>query len=278
MRAVSTNLRNDILNGTIANCIKITLTSGTVFGYTDHDQQLTVDGVAYVPAPALQKVRMTMTNNAEVSNQEFGSAWVEVPEDDLKAGKFDSATIEVSWASWKNPSYGRLVVFTGLLGEITWSEEGFKADVVSFMKNLGKNIGTVFTANCRHSLFSTASPGGVGYCGIDKTAFTFTGSVASVTVPKWKFNISGVSKPDGYFSNGYVKFTGGLNNGLSAVIKEHTGNLIELFLPTAFVIAPGDTFQIFAGCDLTLATCRDKFNNVANFGGFPHIQADVNYR
>lgn len=278
MRVIPTNLRNDIMAGTIANCIKITLKAGTVYGYTDCDTTLIVDGVSYVPSPGLQKVKMTLTNNAEVSNQEFGSAWVDAPESDLKGGKFDSAEVEVAWVSWKNPSYGRLVVFTGQLGEITWTEDGFKADIVSSMKNLTKNIGTVFSANCRHALFSTAEVGKVGYCGIDKSAYTFSGSVGAVSVAKWKFTISGVSKPDGYFDNGYVKFTSGLNNNLSAIIKNQTGNLIELFLPTAFVIAPGDTFQIFAGCDLTLATCRDKFNNVNNFGGFPHIQPDVNYR
>jgi hypothetical protein len=28
---------------------------------------------------------------------------------------------------------------------------------------------------------------------------------------------------------------------------------------------------MYAGCDHLLATCRDRFSNVANFGGFPWI-------
>ena len=36
-------------------------------------------------------------------------------------------------------------------------------------------------------------------------------------------------------------------------------------------IAVGDTFVVTAGCDKRFATCRDRFNNAANFRGFPHI-------
>ena len=31
------------------------------------------------------------------------------------------------------------------------------------------------------------------------------------------------------------------------------------------------TFTVTAGCDKTYPTCRDRFANVVNFGGFPHM-------
>ena len=36
-------------------------------------------------------------------------------------------------------------------------------------------------------------------------------------------------------------------------------------------IAAGDDFVVRAGCDKRLETCRDRFANVVNFRGFPHI-------
>jgi uncharacterized phage protein (TIGR02218 family) len=36
-------------------------------------------------------------------------------------------------------------------------------------------------------------------------------------------------------------------------------------------IANGDTFDLDPGCDKLLGTCKDKFANVKNFGGFPYI-------
>lgn len=274
MRTVSQDLMNDILAGKIVNCLKLSMSDGTEYGYTDYKDEITVDGFTYEPAPGLEKVKMSLTANAEVSNQELAAGWgLEVDESDLRSGKFDNATLEVAWASWAHPSYGKLVVFTGQLGEVTWTEEGFKADIVSYMKNLSKNIGAIFTANCRHTLFSTVGVGSVGACGLSAGSFTTTGSVQSVATNKWKFTLSG-SQTDGYFTNGNIKFTSGYNAGLSAIVKVHTGNEVTLLLPTAFTIAPGDTYEIQAGCDKTFAACQ-AFNNVANFGGFPHIQTDA---
>ena len=113
MRNIPTNLYADIQNGTICSVVKITLQDGTIYGYTDFDSNISHGGVTYVPAPGLQKVRMTLTPNSEVSNQELASAWVDAPEEDLLGGKFDSASIEVAWISWKNPSYGLFKVFSG---------------------------------------------------------------------------------------------------------------------------------------------------------------------
>jgi uncharacterized phage protein (TIGR02218 family) len=36
-------------------------------------------------------------------------------------------------------------------------------------------------------------------------------------------------------------------------------------------IAPGDAFEVTAGCDKQLGTCRAKFGNALNFRGFPHM-------
>lgn len=277
MRTISNNLKSEILNGTISNIILITRKDGVKYGFTDNDVALTVEGQVYTPAPGLQRLRLTMTASAEVSSQTFGSAWLDVPEDDLKGGKFDNCIVEVAWCSWKHVSYGKVVVFTGTLGDITWTDEGFSADVVSFMKQLELIIGNTYTAQCRHSLFSTNKVGVIGKCGLSSTSFTFTGSISSVITPKWKFGISSV-KADGYYSNGQITFTSGFNSGLSAVIKVHSSNQIELFLPTAFVVNLGDTFTIYAGCDKTLSTCKTKFSNSINFGGFPHIVTDASFR
>jgi hypothetical protein len=38
-----------------------------------------------------------------------------------------------------------------------------------------------------------------------------------------------------------------------------------------FPVDVGDEFQLLPGCDRTLATCTNVFNNSAHFGGFPYI-------
>jgi len=36
-------------------------------------------------------------------------------------------------------------------------------------------------------------------------------------------------------------------------------------------VAIGDIVELVAGCDKQIVTCRDKFSNVLNFRGFPHM-------
>jgi hypothetical protein len=36
-------------------------------------------------------------------------------------------------------------------------------------------------------------------------------------------------------------------------------------------VAAGDQFQLLPGCNRTLATCTNVFNNAVHFGGFPYI-------
>jgi len=78
---------------------------------------------------------------------------------------------------------------------------------------------------------------------------------------------------DGYFNYGKLIFKSGLNDEIFMEVKKFTdsNNRIKLFLPMPFQIEVGDVFQIFAGCDKRLTTCKTKFNNHINFQGFPYI-------
>ena len=49
---------------------------------------------------------------------------------------------------------------------------------------------------------------------------------------------------------------------------------LTLWQEPGAAVAPGDTFQVVAGCDKSAGTCRGKFSNFLNFRGFPHIPGD----
>ena len=282
MRTIPPEIRAELESSSprIARTLKLTCKDGTTYGFTDHELPLLVDGLEYVPAPGLNSVKYTATADTQVSNQNVSAGWVEVPEEDLRAGKVDNAEIVAGWVSWVTPEAGTLVMFQGRIGEITYDESGFAVDVVSFMKALERNVGWTYTSECRHRLYSLPSPGSLGGCMADPTGFTFTGTVTEVVTPKWKLAVGGAAagKEEGFFSAGQITFTSGLNNGLSTIIKTHSGNTFELFLPTAFVIPVGTTFTVQAGCDKKVETCKSKFSNIMNFGGYPHLNPNVNYR
>jgi uncharacterized phage protein (TIGR02218 family) len=78
-----------------------------------------------------------------------------------------------------------------------------------------------------------------------------------------------------WFTCGLLTWLTGANAGRKAEVKLHSKEgsaaRIELWQRVADPIAPGDNFLTVAGCDKQFATCKAKFDNVANFRGFPHV-------
>lgn len=75
------------------------------------------------------------------------------------------------------------------------------------------------------------------------------------------------TKPDGWFTNGFVRrdLTGEVR-----FIVAHVGNTI--WLQTPFVdMDTGDVVSAFAGCDRTRATCNTKFANLRRHLAFPWL-------
>jgi uncharacterized phage protein (TIGR02218 family) len=72
------------------------------------------------------------------------------------------------------------------------------------------------------------------------------------------------------YTLGVVKFTSGQNAGLAFKIKiQNSTTQFVLDAAPILPIAIGDQFTVLPGCDLSQATCKNKFNNLINFGGFP---------
>jgi len=276
LKTIDPTLQADIENGTISTFIKLTRKDLTQYGFSDHDNELTIDGLIYYPTPGLTRLTMSQGTSAEVSNQEITGAYIlDIDEGDLSSGVYDEAEIVVSKRSWVNPEVDQLIIFKGDLGLISWTSDGYKADVHSAMQDLSRVVGTTVTAKCRHDLFDQSDTNRIGFCGVNKGSFTFNGSVTNA-ISKVKFDQSGVGSSS--IVGGLLTFDSGLNSGLSYEVKKLSGSTITLFLPTAFNITNGDTFTVYAGCDKTQGTCKGTFNNFINFGGFPHIRNETNFK
>jgi hypothetical protein len=103
---------------------------------------------------------------------------------------------------------------------------------------------------------------------VDTTSFpTYTGGGT----------VTPLGSGSGYFDNGVLTFTSGLNAGFSMEVQSYVPGQITLELPVGppydGFAAPqaGDTYTMHAGCDYSMATCRDRFNNIINFRGEPYL-------
>ncbi|MCE5420249.1 MAG: phage BR0599 family protein [Acidithiobacillus sp.] len=110
---------------------------------------------------------------------------------------------------------------------------------------------------CRHALYSDG-------CGARKEAYRVDGSVAAVQGVYVQV-AAAAGRPDGYFVCGMLQ----TNEG-SRMIVHHQGIHLTLVAPMPS-LAAGKVLRLYAGCDHALATCKDRFANLANYGGFPFI-------
>jgi uncharacterized phage protein (TIGR02218 family) len=283
MKTISPELLASLTDGYAAMIFSIIASDGTSHYFTEHDNDLDVDGQTYTPYAGLTRTVMQLSNNAEVSNQKFTGVGIQLPDEELSSGKWDAAQVSMSLVDWRNVEYGTMPVFKGTIAAIQWTDVGFQADVQNYLRDLGKNIGTVTTANCRHDLYDVAGPGTIGGCGVNKADYQANGTVGKVLTQKLKFKIPSSGKTNGWATMGIVTFTSGTNSGLSYQVKVHEvnadaniGESLELFVPSIGNLVQGDTFTFNAGCNHLMSDCSTKFNNHANFGGFPHIVSDVN--
>ena len=81
-----------------------------------------------------------------------------------------------------------------------------------------------------------------------------------------------------WFVHGVLEFVSGENFGqkLSILGDKSINNerrvIVNQELP--YPITHGDQLILTVGCDKMITTCRDKFQNVANFQGFPYIPGE----
>ena len=102
-------------------------------------------------------------------------------------------------------------------------------------------------------------------CKASATSYEVTGNVSSVSADGLTIEVPESSSSDGYFTGGIFTF-----GSTSRFIINHTGINIVLSRPINGLIT-GDSCKIYPGCDHALATCKNKFNNLDNYGGFPWI-------
>jgi hypothetical protein len=104
--------------------------------------------------------------------------------------------------------------------------------------------------------------------GVAATFFESNVVQAPVSVNKL---VSVSARTDGYYDNGQIVFTSGPNAGLTKAVKQYFGRTFFFNSPLPFMPNAGDTFTAYPGCDKTQNTCTSRFNNLANFGGFPYV-------
>lgn len=157
------------------------------------------------------------------------------------------------------------IIFNGFVSHINLEENIVTITALSNLAKLNYSICQLYSPLCRECIGSKK-------CGIDLSKYKATGIITNIISDNCFQGNHRINKqtPVGYYRYGIVKFISGKLKGLSMQIKDEINDNIHLLRNTKLLVV-GDNYEIYAGCDKTLTTCKEKFNNVINFHGEPYI-------
>ncbi len=257
-----------------ADCFTFTLATGSVLSYTDVDQTVVYGGVAFLAnGPLVQGLKYKSAVGLEVDKQQItvaarptdlidGAPFLNA----IRDGALDGASVQrdrVFMAALGQPPIGGVTLFHGRVSTIdmvgrTNAVITVASDLVVLDRDMPRNL---YSPTCLHTLYDSG-------CGIVRGAYAVSGIVGAASSVT-QINFSGAAAQH---AQGAVVFTSGANANIRATIKTvAVASSLTLIYPLPFAPSAGDAFTVYAGCDHTRGTCQSRFNNLANFRGFPFV-------
>lgn len=259
---------------TVARCWHIRRTDGVNYGFTDHDLDLTFEGVVFRAETGLSASALTTSTGLSVDNSEALGALTDaaVTEEDIEAGRFDGAEVRSWLVNWQDVE-ARWLQFRGTIGELRRAGGAFHAELRGLTEALNRPVGRVYQKPCTAVL-------GDGGCRFDLTqdGFFLDIAVADLTENRvFTWDSLGAFE-DGWFQRGRLDVVSGAAAGLWGMVKHDRSvdgsRVLELWQPIRAPLAANDMLRITAGCDKRLSTCQSKFTNIVNFQGFPDLPGE----
>jgi uncharacterized phage protein (TIGR02218 family) len=270
MRAISPQMQAHLASGatTLATCWKIARADGAVLGFTDHYRALSFDGAVFEPDAGADGAMIESAADLSVDNSEIEGALSSdaLTAEDLAAGRYDGALVEIWRVNWADVSQ-RMLLKRGTIGEVVREGARFRAEIRGASAALDRTSGRVYQRGCDAIV-------GDARCGVDLAAPQMKGEgMVAAILDDQRFLASGLSAFAGHhFTHGALKWISGANAGSIAHVKAHeagpSGAAMSLWAPQGLPIASGDAFFVTAGCDKRSETCKTKFANIVNFRGF----------
>jgi hypothetical protein len=276
----------------------VVLTNGQTYHFTDGDvplQNVTV----YVPGgtigPFNYQTGMTIVRDKLTQKQGTESGQLKcsfIPQGDspyapiliagyplmeaARYGFLQGATVRMSKLFLIPPAYtgGQLDLSPGAMGYFLGTIQALEADrfFVDLTIEDGLSLlGTqqmpqnLYAVGCFHQVYD---PG----CGLLAATFTVNGTVETAGDGA-HLTTNLTSQANGYFNLGSLTMTSGAAAGQSANVQNfiNSSGAFVLLNPFSEVPSPGDTFNVYPGCDRQQATCINIFNNKARFAGVPYM-------
>lgn len=225
--------------------------------YTSADQDITVSALLYSAVP-IGRGEIESGENVAKANLVINTAintplvtrWMEHTLDELitlTIYRYHDGDAEVV-AYWK----GRVLSIS-----VTGPEASIQCEsVFTSLKRPG--LRARYQKSCRHALYQRG-------CNVTKATFAVAGVVSAVDGAQ--VTVTGADAfDDRYFTGGMLETA----DGIFKTITGHAGENLAMSGPVHGLEAT-DAVTLYPGCDHSMETCDEVFDNLDNYGGFPWI-------
>lgn len=238
---------------------------GTVFRFTSQSEAVTFGGFVYLPA--------TIKRNSPKLSTERSSLQllVTVPTRSAIAQEFVALvpTSRMSLTIFRQhrtdtPTPETITWWKGFVTGAKFKDEVTELICEPIQALFAREIPRAsYSGLCNHVLYDTG-------CRVDRLTFSDNVDVTSISTSGDELVLDSLStaRPADttFYTGGFVE----RSNGDKRLILEYTfaTDTVRILLPFENLVV-GETVVARAGCAHDIVTCRDKFNIVPNFGGFP---------
>jgi uncharacterized phage protein (TIGR02218 family) len=257
-----------------AECFTFALASGTTLAWTNVDLPVTYNGATFsATGPLVQGLKYKVSVGLEVDKQQIiiaarptdlisGSPILNA----IREGAFDGAAVQrdrVFLSAIGGTVIGGVTLFHGRVSTIdhvgrTQAQITVASDLVVLDYDMPRNL---YSPTCVHTLYDSG-------CGVIRGTYSASGAVGSGS----SAGLINTSVAAVGHAQGSIVFTSGANANVRATVKSVVpGASLSLMYPLPSAPATGDGFTVASGCDHTRGTCQGRFNNLANFRGFPFV-------
>lgn len=257
----------------MADLYTITLVGGSVLRYSAAPTELTANGYPFALGPKFERSKTKVVIGTQVDELEVkiypeptdliaGVPFLEA----AWQGQLDGALLQLERAfmpTYGDTSPGTVVLFAGRISDIECARTGIDIKCRSHLELLNIQMPRrLWQSSCTHTF-------GDGMCQFGRSALQSTFTAGPSTPAKIATYVS--PTPTNLYVQGTIIAVTGANTGASRTIADMAAGWIYVKLAFLSPILAGDQFQLLPGCDRTLATCQNVFNNSSHFGGFPYI-------
>lgn len=238
---------------------------GTTFYFTSSDEDIIYEGNTYESVPGLTRNNLKRTFSIDdarldlifpISNNFAKRTLTIRPEERFR--------VDLIWRVYNQTEEYFLERYSSLVYGSLY-RQSTETITLSSIHNVfaGSPYNTAYILkSCRHNLYNRD-------CKVTRENFEVQATLLEIPTNTITHPIFS-EKEDQWYKAGYIL----VNDFIFREIINHVGDTITLDSEIrnfdTFAIV-GSPFKAYAGCDHSIETCKNKFNNNFNYGGFPDL-------